>query len=57
MNTAAAFAAAAVETADGIFLGWGPFTIQLGNFLVIVAMIVLFVAALLLPFPRGRGRK
>jgi hypothetical protein len=57
VNTAAALTAAAVVAADGIFLGWGPFTIQLGNFLVIVAMIVLFVAALLLPFPRGRGRK
>jgi hypothetical protein len=56
VNTAV-LAVAAVVTADGIFLGWGPFTIQLGNFLVIVAMIVLFVAALLLPFPRGRGRK
>lgn len=58
MNTAtAALAAAAGVTADGIFLGWGPFTVQLGNFIVIVAMIVLFVAALFLPFPGGRGRK
>lgn len=52
-----AFQAAALLPAQGIFLGWGPFTVQLGNLLVIVAMIVLFVLALLLPFPRGRGRK
>jgi hypothetical protein len=43
--------------ADGVFLGWGPFTVQLGNLIVIVAMIVLFIAALLLPFPGGRGRR
>ncbi|MCH6470219.1 hypothetical protein [Sinomonas terrae] len=49
--------AAASIAAQGIFLGWGPFTVQLGNFLVIVAMVVLFVAALFLPFPGGRGRK
>ena len=43
--------------ADGIYLGWGPFTVQLGNLLVIVAMIVLFVVALFVPFPGGRKRK
>ena len=40
-----------------VYLGWGAFTIQLGNFLVIVAMIVLFVLALVLPFPKGRKQK
>ena len=43
--------------AQGIFLGWGQFTIQLGNLIVIIAMVVLFVLALLLPFPGGRGRR
>ena len=42
--------------ASTIYLGWGAFTIQLGNFLVIAAMIVLFVLALVLPFPSGRKR-
>ncbi|WP_344097267.1 hypothetical protein [Microbacterium deminutum] len=41
----------------GIYLGWGPFVIQLGNLIVITMMIVLFVASLLLPFPRARRRK
>jgi hypothetical protein len=40
-----------------IYLGWGGFTIQLGNFIVIVTMLVLFVLALVLPFPAGRKRK
>jgi hypothetical protein len=40
----------------GIYLGWGAFTIQLGNLLVIITMLVLFVLALLLPFP-GFGRR
>jgi hypothetical protein len=37
------------------FLHWGVIQISLANFLVIVAMIVLFVLALLLPFPHGRS--
>jgi hypothetical protein len=52
-----AFQAASLLAAQGIYLGWGPFTVQLGNLLVIVAMVVLFVVALFLPFPGGRGRK
>ncbi|MET4782804.1 hypothetical protein [Glaciihabitans sp. UYNi722] len=40
-----------------IYLGWGAFTIQLGNFIVIAVMVVLFVLALVLPFPAGRKRK
>ena len=38
------------------FLHWGVIQISLANFLVIVAMIVLFVLALVLPFPHGRQR-
>lgn len=37
-----------------IYLGWGAFTIQLGNFIVIVTMFALFILALVLPFPTGR---
>jgi hypothetical protein len=36
------------------FLHWGVVQISLANFLVIVAMIVIFVLALVLPFPHGR---
>ncbi|MFC5500904.1 hypothetical protein ACFPJ4_01475 [Lysinimonas soli] len=46
----------AAEGGGTIYLGWGAFTIQLGNFIVISAMIVLFVLALVLPFPKGRKR-
>jgi hypothetical protein len=41
----------------GTFLGWDGFTIQLGNLIVILVMIVLFVLALILPFPGGKRRK
>ncbi|MGO4103737.1 hypothetical protein AB4Y63_07280 [Leifsonia sp. YAF41] len=41
----------------GLLLTWGPFAIQIGNLIVITVMIVLFVLALLLPFPNGRRRK
>jgi hypothetical protein len=44
-------------SAPGIYLGWGSFLIQFGNLIVIALMIVLFVGALFLPFPRGKGRK
>ncbi|MEA5455392.1 hypothetical protein SPF06_11730 [Sinomonas sp. JGH33] len=56
-TSASALASAARLAADGIYLGWGSFTIQLGNLLVIVAMLVLFAIALFLPFPGGRDRR
>ena len=39
----------------GYYLHWGVIQISLTNFLIIVAMIVVFVAALLIPFPRPKG--
>lgn len=47
--------AAAGGAEAGLFLGWGPFMISIGNLIVIVAMLVLFAAALVLPFPSDRG--
>ncbi|GAA3871032.1 hypothetical protein GCM10022381_12690 [Leifsonia kafniensis] len=41
----------------GIFLDWGPFSIQIGNLVVIALMVVMFVLALFLPFPGGKRRK
>ncbi len=41
----------------GIYLGWGNFQIQLGNFIVIIVMLVLFGLALVLPFPGNRRSK
>jgi hypothetical protein len=39
----------------GTYIGWGWFNVSLGNFIVIVLMVGLFVAALFAPFP-GRKR-
>lgn len=48
----------AINTAiPGIYLGWGGFVIQLGNLIVIITMLVVFVLALVLPFPGGRTRR
>lgn len=41
----------------GRYFGWGDVMIQAGNLVVIIAMLVLFVLALVLPFPGGRSRK
>jgi hypothetical protein len=41
----------------GLYLGWGSFTIQFGNLMVILLMIALFVLALVVPFPSGKKRK
>jgi hypothetical protein len=38
------------------YLTWGPVQISVANFVVILVMIVLFVLALVLPFPKGRKR-
>jgi hypothetical protein len=41
----------------GIYFQWGDFLIQFGNLMVIAIMVVLFILALVLPFPRGKSRK
>ena len=46
-----------VASAPGIYLGWGSYSIQLGNLIVIVTMVVMFALALLLPFPKPRRRR
>ena len=45
--------AAAALAGTGNYLQWGWFSISLTNLLIIVAMLVIFVLALLLPFPHG----
>jgi hypothetical protein len=51
----------AVPGADGLlsrpayFLHWGVVQISLMNFIIIVLMVVLFVLALVLPFPGAKG--
>lgn len=47
-----------IKQADtGIYFQWGDFLIQFGNLVVIATMVVLFILALVIPFPRGRKRK
>lgn len=48
-------AASTAVLAAGRYLHWGVVQISLTNFLIIVGMIVVFVLALVLPFPGGRG--
>ena len=38
------------------YVGWGWLSISVPNLIVILVMIVLFVLAILLPFPKGRDR-
>ena len=39
----------------GDYVTWGVVQVSVANLVVIAAMVVVFVLALLLPFPRGRG--
>lgn len=47
----------AVSVGAGTYFGWDGFTIQSGNLIVIIVMVILFFLALVLPFPGGKGRK
>ncbi len=38
------------------YLHWGVIQISLTNFVIIVAMVVIFVLALVVPFPHGRSQ-
>ena len=38
------------------YLQWGPIQISVANLVVILLMVVVFVLAILLPFPKGRRR-
>lgn len=49
--------ALASATDVGAFLTWGIFGIQVGNLLVILAIVVLFILALVVPFPKGRAHR
>lgn len=52
----AAHTAAVDLNHTGHYLHWGVIQLSVANLVVIIIMIVIFVAALLLPFPKGRGR-
>jgi hypothetical protein len=38
------------------YLHWGPVQISVANLIVIGVIVVLFVLAIVLPFPKGRRR-
>jgi uncharacterized protein YhhL (DUF1145 family) len=40
----------------GRYLEWGPIQISVGNLVMIGVIVVLFVLAIVLPFPKGRRR-
>lgn len=40
----------------GHYLHWGFVQVSVGNLVVIILMVVVFVLALLLPFPKGRDK-
>ena len=41
---------------SGRYIHWGFIQLSWANFVVIVLMVVVFVLAILLPFPRHKGR-
>ena len=41
---------------SGRYIHWGFIQLSLANFVVIVLMVVVFVLAILIPFPRHKGR-
>jgi hypothetical protein len=41
----------------GHYLNWGVIQISVANLVVIAVMLVVFLLAVLLPFPKGRGRR
>ena len=41
---------------SGRYIHWGFIQLSVANFVVIVLMLVVFVLAILLPFPKRKGR-
>jgi hypothetical protein len=52
-----AYAAAVNLNGPGHYLNWGVIQISAANVVVIAVMIVVFILALIVPFPKGRGRR
>ncbi len=42
---------------SGRYIHWGFIQLSVANFVVIVLMVVVFVLAILLPFPGQKGRR
>jgi hypothetical protein len=56
MLVAAMLAALINLNGSGHYIHWGFIQMSVANFVVIVLMIAIFVLAILLPFPRRKGR-
>lgn len=56
-HTSAVATASVDLNRPGHYLHWGVIQISVANLVVIGIMILLFVLALVLPFPKGRGRR
>jgi hypothetical protein len=54
--TALLAASTAATTSPGHYLEWGVISVSVANLIVIGTMIVVFVLAILLPFPHGKDR-
>ena len=39
------------------YLTWGPVQVSVGNLVMVGLIVVLFVLAIVLPFPKGRDRR
>jgi hypothetical protein len=39
------------------YLEWGPVQVSVANLVMIGAIVVLFVLAIVVPFPKGRSRR
>jgi len=50
-------AMAASLTGPGHYVHWGVVQISVANLVVIGLMVITFVIALLLPFPKGRSKR
>ena len=58
IGSASSLYAAPVDlNGPGHYLHWGVIQISLANLVVIAIMMLIFVLAIVLPFPKGRGRK
>ena len=57
MYAAALLAAPVNLNNPGHYVHWGVIQISVANLVVIAAMVVLFVAAIFVPFPKGRDRR
>jgi hypothetical protein len=55
MLVAALFGALINLNGNGTYIHWGFIQLSVANFVVILSMIVVFVLAILLPFPRRKG--